>query len=75
MSSLTTYWLWVAAMTFALLIPVSRLIWVFSVRRLQKKLKKKLDDREIQGQKKRAYLIGFVICLIFSILFNFKLLG
>lgn len=75
MSSLTTYWLWVAAMTLALLIPVSRLIWVFSVRRLQKKLKKKLDDREIQGQKKRAYLIGFVICLIFSILFNFKLLG
>ena len=75
MSSLTTYWLWVAAMTLALLIPVSRLIWVFSVRRLQKKLKKTLDDREIQGQKKRAYLIGLVICLIFSILFNFKLLG
>lgn len=75
MSSLTTYWLWVAAMTLALLIPVSRLIWVFSVRRLQKKLQKTLSEAEIRGQKNRAYLIGFVVCLIFSMLFNFKFLG
>lgn len=75
MSQLTVYWLWVIALTAALIYPVSRLIWVFSVRRLQKKLQKTLSSDEIKGQKNRAYLIGIIVCLAFSMLFNYRLLG
>ena len=39
------------------------------------KLQKTLSEAEIRGQKNRVYLIGFVVCLIFSMLFNFKFLG
>ncbi len=75
MSQLTVYWLWVIALTAALMYPVSRLIWVVSVRRLQKKLQKNLSAEELQGQKNRAYLIGIVVCFAFSMLFNYRLLG
>lgn len=75
MSQLTVYWLWVIALTAALTYPVSRLIWVFSVRRLQKKLQKSLSSDELKGQKNRAYLIGIIVSFAFSMLFNYRLLG
>ncbi len=74
MSALTSYYLWVIAMTAALLYPVGQLIWTVSVRRLQRKLQKNLSPEELQGQKKRAYLVAVIICLAFSMLFNFRLL-
>ena len=75
MSSATTYWLWVIAMGLALFYPVNRLIWVVSCRRMQKKLQKKLSESELLGQKKRSYFISIITCLIFSMLFNYRLLG
>ena len=75
MSSATTYWLWVIAMGLALFYPVNRLIWVVSCRRMQKKLQKKLSENELLGQKKRSYFISIITCLIFSMLFNYRLLG
>jgi len=74
MSSLTSYYLWVIALTAALLYPVGQLIWTVSVRRLQRKLQKNLSPEELQGQKKRAYLVAIIVCLAFSLLFNYRLL-
>ncbi|MDH3640436.1 MAG: hypothetical protein OES09_18530 [Gammaproteobacteria bacterium] len=75
MSQTTAYWLWVIALTLALLYPAGKLIWVISVRRLQRKLQRELTDEEIDGQKGRAYFIAIVVCSVFSMLFNFRLLG
>ena len=74
MSIVTQYWLWVIALTAALFLPVSRLIHVFSVRRIQKKLQRHLSQEEIDGQKNRAYVIAAFVCLLFSLLFNFRLI-
>lgn len=55
--------------------PVSKLIWVFSVRRLQRKLQRELDEKEIAGQLVRARIIATVVSLIFSWLYNLSTLG
>ncbi len=55
--------------------PVSKLIWVVSVRRLQRKLGRALDEAEVQGQARRARVIAVLLCLPFSYLFNLNLLG
>lgn len=62
-------------MTLALLYPVAQLIWVVSVRRLQKRLQRPLDQPELRGQRQRAFVIGMVVSLAFSMLFNFRLLN
>lgn len=58
-----------------LFIPVSKLIWVFSVRRLQRKTKTELSQTEIDGQLSRARFISIFLCLIFSFLFNLQIIG
>ena len=58
-----------------LFIPVSKLIWVFSVRRLQRKTQTELTQEEIDGQLNRARFISIFLCLIFSFLFNLQIIG
>ncbi|MEJ2142361.1 MAG: hypothetical protein P8Y24_08405 [Gammaproteobacteria bacterium] len=58
-----------------LFIPMSKLIWVLSVRRLQKKTNTELDEQELAGQMSRARFISVFVCLIFSFLFNLNLIG
>lgn len=58
-----------------LFFPASKLIWVLSVRRLQRKLQKELNDEELRGQLIRARFIAVFLCLGFSFLFNLQLLG
>lgn len=58
-----------------LFIPVSKLIWVFSVRRLQRKTHTELTQTEIDAQLNRARFISIFICLIFSFLFNLQITG
>jgi len=58
-----------------LFIPVSKLIWVFSVRRLQRKTKTELSQAEIDGQLNRARFLSIFLCLIFSFLFNLQITG
>ncbi len=53
-----------------LFIPVSKLVWALSVRRLQRKLGKELSPQEITSQLQRARFIAFIAVLIFSYLFN-----
>ena len=61
-----------AAMLF---IPVSRLVWVMSIRRLEKRTGAELDERARAGQMNRARFIAVVLCLVFSYLFNLNLIG
>ena len=58
-----------------LFIPASKLIWVMSVRRLQRKTGHELSESEQQGQKNRARIIAFVLVMIFSWFFNLNLQG
>ena len=58
-----------------LFIPASKLIWVMSVRRLQRKTGHELSESEIQGQKNRARIIALVLVAVFSWFFNLNLLG
>ena len=55
--------------------PTSRLIWVMSVRRIQRKSGKAPAQSEIAGQESRARFISVLVVLIFSWFFNLSLLG
>lgn len=68
------YLLWTLALAAALWWPAGRLVWVLSVRRLERKLDRKLDADEIEGQKRRAWVISAALCFLFSALFNLRLL-
>ena len=72
-----TTWFWSSVIILAvmLLFPVSNLIWVFSVRRSQRKLGRELDSGELAGQKNRARFIAFFLCLVFSYLFCLNIIG
>lgn len=74
MSPWTYYWLSVVVLAALLLLPASRLVWVLSVRRLEKKLGQPLSAGEREGQRNRAWLIAVVVCVIFSALFNYQIL-
>lgn len=58
-----------------LFIPMSKLIWALSVRRLQKKTNQELDKQELAGQMSRARFISIIVSLAFSFLFNLNLIG
>jgi hypothetical protein len=58
-----------------LFFPISKLIWVFSVRRLQRKLNRELNQTEIAGQMTRARFISIFVSLLFSYLFNLNMIG
>jgi hypothetical protein len=56
-----------------LFFPASKLVWVLSVRRLQRKENRQLSEREIHGQLNRARIITAVLVVVFSFLFNLSL--
>lgn len=62
----------VAVIVLALLIylPTSKLIWVWSVRRLERRLQRQLSEEERGGQLNRARFIGAILALVFSWGFN-----
>ncbi len=65
----------VVLLAVLLFFPMSKLIWVLSVRRLQRKLGRELSEAEIRGQLTRARFIGIFVALIFAWLFNLNLIG
>ena len=65
----------VVLLAILLFFPLSKLIWVLSVRRLQRKLTRELTEEEIRGQLNRARFISIFVALIFSWLFNLNLIG
>ena len=67
--------LWILLLAALLFWPMSKLIWVLSVRRLQRKLARPLDESEITGQFKRARVISVFVSLLFSFAFNLSTIG
>jgi hypothetical protein len=65
----------VLILTALLFFPVSKLVWVLSVRRLERRLKRKLSEEEIDGQLRRARLIAVMLALLFSFLFSANIIG
>ena len=74
MSPWMYYWLSVAVLAALLFVPAARLVWVLSVRRLERKLGQPLSPQEREGQRNRARLIAVVVSVIFSALFNYQIL-
>lgn len=74
MSPWTYYWLSVAVLAALLFLPASQLVWVLSVRRLERKLGQPLSEVERLGQRHRARFIAAIVCVIFSALFNYQIL-
>nr|VFJ63843.1 MAG: hypothetical protein BECKFM1743A_GA0114220_103421 [Candidatus Kentron sp. FM]VFJ64440.1 MAG: hypothetical protein BECKFM1743C_GA0114222_103691 [Candidatus Kentron sp. FM]VFK14927.1 MAG: hypothetical protein BECKFM1743B_GA0114221_103462 [Candidatus Kentron sp. FM] len=71
----TTFFLGsVIVLALLLFFPVSRLMWVLSVRRLERHLGRALTDRQRDGQLSRARFLAVLVVLIFSFLFNYHLL-
>jgi hypothetical protein len=66
---------WVVVLAALLFWPMSKLIWVMSVRRLQRKLERELDENEIAGQMNRARVISVFVSVLFSFLYNLQTLG
>lgn len=74
MSPWTYYWLSVVVLTALLFWPVAKLVWVLSVRRLERRQGQALSDQERLGQRNRASLLAIVLCAVFSALFNYQIL-
>ncbi|MCP3672623.1 MAG: hypothetical protein GY814_19805 [Gammaproteobacteria bacterium] len=69
------FYLSVSVLALMLFFPVNKLIWVMSIRRLQKKQGDELSTQEMDGQKSRARFITILLVVIFSWFFNLQLLG
>jgi hypothetical protein len=74
MSPWTYYIVSVGVLAGLLFWPVSKLVWVMSVRRLERRLGQPLSEQERQGQLNRARFLALVLCVAFSALFNYQLL-
>ena len=75
MSPQLTFFLWWLLLAAMLFYPVSKLIWVLSVRRLQKKLGRSLDDGELAGQKRRARVLAVILVMIVAFIYNIQTIG
>lgn len=64
----------VAVLAVLLFFPVSRLVWILSIRRKERKLQRGLTGDEIAGERSRARFIAIPMVALFSFLFNLQLL-
>lgn len=65
----------VVVLAALLFVPVTRLVWVMSVRRLERRTGTALDETERAGQLQRARLVALIVVILFSLLFNLAMLG
>jgi len=56
-----------------LYIPVSKIVWVLSVRRMERKVDRPLTESEMRNQLIRARVVGTILVLVFAYLFNLQL--
>lgn len=66
---------WSVLLAALLFVPVTRLIWTFSVRRQERKLERKLDEAELEGQLRRARFLTVFVVAVFALLFNYHVFG
>lgn len=72
---MTYYLVSTAVLAVMLFFPASKLIWVLSVRRLERKMARKLSNDEIAGQRNRARFIAALVSVLFSALFCYNIVG
>ena len=72
---LNSYYL-ISVIILALLLyyPVNKMIFVLSIRKLESKIGKQLNDDQKNGQLKRSRFISIILILFFSCLFNINIL-
>ena len=68
------YVLSVIILSLLLYYPVNKLIFILSIRRLERKTGKQLDNIQKAGQLRRSRFISIFLILIFSCLFNINIL-
>jgi len=66
---------WSVLLAVMLFFPVSKLVLTLSVRRQERKRKRKLDDAELSGQMQRARFITFFLVVVFALMFNANIFG
>ena len=66
---------WTIVLAGMLYYPVSKLVWVMSVRRMERKLERNLEEDELRGQLRRARFLSVVLVVAFALLFNFNVFG
>jgi hypothetical protein len=67
--------LWVLLLAALLFWPLSKVVFVLSVRRLQRKLARDLNESEVAGQMNRARVISVFVSVLFSYLYNLSTIG
>ena len=67
--------IWVLLLAALLFWPMSKLVFVLSVRRLQRKLARDLNESEVAGQMNRARVISVFVSVLFSYLYNLSTIG
>jgi hypothetical protein len=67
--------LWVLLLAALLFWPLSKVVFVLSVRRLQRKLARDLNESEVAGQMNRARIISVFVSVLFSYLYNLSTIG
>lgn len=68
-------WLWTVVLCVALFIPVRQIIWVMSVRRLERRTGAVTDDEVRSSLKRRAAVTSALLCLVFATAYVSVLLG
>ena len=68
------YVLSVIILTLLLYYPVNKLIFILSIRRLERKTGKQLNNIQKTGQLRRSRFVSIFLILIFSCLFNINIL-
>ena len=67
--------IWVLLLAALLFWPMSKLVFVLSVRRMQRKLARDLNESEVAGQMNRARIISVFVSVLFSYLYNLSTIG
>lgn len=75
MSEPAFFTLSVIVLAALLYLPVTRLVWALSVRRLERRTGTGLEEGERRGQLRRARVVALLIVIVFSLLFNLAMLG
>ena len=66
---------WSVLLAAMLFFPVSKLVWTLSIRRQERKQKRKLDEAEVKGQMQRSRFITFFLVIVFALMFNANIFG
>lgn len=75
MSTPAFFTLSVVVLAALLFLPVTRVIWVLSARRLERKQGAPLDEHGRRGQLVRARLLSLLVVILFALMFNLVTLG